>query len=126
MSEKKYADDDPERTLVTLDQLSQTIEVMTSVVNRLRRHLSDQIKAQLASQIEAQEELEALAAVQIESPVQTATSESNDEAETAPSQQVSGEKSEQERARERERESFVVEISQQEIEPVRKSTKILH
>ncbi len=46
MKDKKYADDDPERTLVTLDQLSQTIEVMTSVVNRLRRHLSDQIKAQ--------------------------------------------------------------------------------
>ncbi|MFT7472317.1 MAG: hypothetical protein ACI8XU_002215 [Kiritimatiellia bacterium] len=114
MSEKKYADDDPERTLVTLDQLSQTIEVMTSVVNRLRRHLSDQIKAQLESQIEAREELEALAALQIESPVQTATSESN------------GEKSEQELARDRERESFVVEISQQEIEPTRKSTKILH
>ncbi|PCI75204.1 MAG: hypothetical protein COB20_13440 [SAR86 cluster bacterium] len=102
MSEKKYADDDPERTLVTLDQLSQTIEVMTSVVNRLRRHLSDQIKAQ----IEAQVELEALAAGQA----------------TVESQQLSGEKSEQER----ERESFVVEISQQEIEPVRKSTKILH
>jgi|TARA_B110000467_G_C17966089_1_gene287644 hypothetical protein len=110
MSEKKYADDDPERTLVTLDQLSQTIEVMTSVVNRLRRHLSDQIKFQ----IEAQEELEALAALQIESPVQTATGESN------------GEKSEQELQRDRKRESFVVEISQQEIEPTRKSTKILH
>ena len=106
MSEKKYADDDPERTLVTLDQLSQTIEVMTSVVNRLRRHLSDQIK----SQIEAQEKIEALAALQIESPVQT----SNDE------------KSEQELPRDRERESFVVEISQQEVEPTRKSTKILH
>lgn len=114
MSEKKYADDDPERTLVTLDQLSQTIEVMTSVVNRLRRHLSDQIKAQLESQIEAQEELEALAALQIESPMQSATSESNSE------------KSEQELARDRERESFVVEISQQEIEPTRKSTKVLH
>ena len=110
MSEKKYADDDPERTLVTLDQLSQTIEAMTSVVNRLRRHLSDQIKAQL----ETREEIEALAALQDESPVQTATSESN------------GEKSEQEQARDRERESFVVEISQQEIEPSRKSTKVLH
>ena len=76
MSEKKYADDDSERTLVTLDQLSQTIEVMTSVVNRLRRHLSDQIK----SQIQAQEKLEALAAVQIEPPVQTATSKSDAEA----------------------------------------------
>ncbi len=114
MTEKKYADDDPERTLVTLDQLSQTIEVMTSVVNRLRRHLSDQVKAQLESQVEAREELEALAVLQIESPVQTATSESN------------GEKSEQEQARDRERESFVVEISQQEIEPSRKSTKVLH
>ena len=122
MSEKKYADDDPERTLVTLDQLSQTIEVMTSVVNRLRRHLSDQVKAQL----EAQEELEALVAVQVESPAQTATSEPNSEAATAASQQADGEKTEQELARDQQRESFVVEISQQEVEPIRKSTKTLH
>lgn len=114
MTEKKYADDDPERTLVTLDQLSQTIEVMTNVVNRLRRHLSDQIKAQLESQIEAHEELEALAALKTESPVQTTTSESNCE------------KSEQALSRDRKRESFVVEISQQEIQPSHKSTKILH
>lgn len=45
MSDKKYSENDPERTLITLDQLSQTIEVMTSVVNRLRQHLSDQITA---------------------------------------------------------------------------------
>ncbi len=114
MTEKKYADDDPERTLVTLDQLSQTIEVMTSVVNRLRRHLSDQIKAQLESQIETREELEALAVLKTESSVQTTSSESNCE------------KSEKELARDRERESFVVEISQQEIQPSRKSIKILH
>ena len=119
MSEKKYADDDSERTLVTLDQLSQTIEVMTSVVNRLRRHLSDQIK----SQIQAQEKLEALAAVQIEPPVQTAASKSDAEAATTESQQVS---SEQDRARKRQRESFVVEISQQEVEPTRKPSKTLH
>ena len=115
MSEKKYADDDPERTLVTLDQLSQTIEVMTSVVNRLRRHLSDQI--------EAQEELQALDTVQIESPVQTATAESNAEATTSEPLQVG---SEQDRERERQRESFVIEISQQEVDPARKSTKTLH
>lgn len=114
MSEKKYADDDPERTLVTLDQLSQTIEVMTSVVNRLRRHLSDQIKAQLESQIEAQEDLEALIAAQIDGSVE----ESTDEPTAAKTQQ--GKNNEQER------ESFVVEISQQEVEPVRKSTKTLH
>ena len=47
MSEKeKQADNDPERTLITLDQLSQTIEVMTSVVNRLRQHLSEQLREQ--------------------------------------------------------------------------------
>ena len=34
-----------QRTLVTLDQLSQTIEVMSSVVNRLRAHLNEQIAA---------------------------------------------------------------------------------
>ena len=114
MTEKKYADDDPERTLVTLDQLSQTIEVMTSVVNRLRRHLSDQIKAKLESQIEAREELGALAALKTEPPVKTNTREKNCK------------KGEQELAQDRERESFVVEISQQEIQPSHKSTKILH
>lgn len=45
MSDSKYSENDPERTLITLDQLSQTIEVMTSVVNRLRQHLSQQISA---------------------------------------------------------------------------------
>lgn len=34
---------DPQRTLLTLDQLSQTIDVMSSVVNRLRSHLSEQL-----------------------------------------------------------------------------------
>ena len=45
VSDKKYTENDPERTLITLDQLSQTIEVMTSVVNRLRQHLSEQVLA---------------------------------------------------------------------------------
>lgn len=119
MSEKKYADDDPERTLVTLDQLSQTIEVMTSVVNRLRRHLSDQIKAQLESQLEAQEELEALAAANIETSEQIATATESDNPEPQLADNVNSKQK-------RERESFVVEISQQEAEPVRKSTKTLH
>ena len=119
MSDKKYAGDDPERTLVTLDQLSQTIEVMTSVVNRLRRHLSDQIKVQ----IEAQAELEALDRAQIESPASIATSESGAETSTTESQQVGRE---QDRARERRGESFVVEINQQEVDSTRKSTKTLH
>jgi hypothetical protein len=50
VSDKKKVDapssaEDSERTLVTLDQLSQTIEVMSSVVNRLRAHLSEQVAA---------------------------------------------------------------------------------
>jgi len=52
----KQFDNDPERTLITLEQLSQTIEVMTSVVNRLRKHLSEQLKAQIETQ--RQERLE--------------------------------------------------------------------
>jgi hypothetical protein len=103
MSDKKYADDDPERTLVTLDQLSQTIEVMTSVVNRLRRHLSDQIKGQLESQDD-------------DSPVEAAAQANKTEANAELL----------EKAKNKKRESFVVEISQQEIEPIRKSTKVLH
>ena len=47
---KKQFDNDPERTLITLEQLSQTIEVMTSVVNRLRQHLSEQLNAQIEAQ----------------------------------------------------------------------------
>ena len=47
MSEKEnQPDNDPERTLMTLDQLSQTIEVMSSVVNRLRQHLNEQLREQ--------------------------------------------------------------------------------
>lgn len=43
MKQKKHTRADPTSTLVTLEQLSQTIEVMTNVVNRLRDHLSEQI-----------------------------------------------------------------------------------
>ncbi len=47
--EKPY-ENSPEKTLITLEQLSQTIEVMTSVVNRLRQHLSQQLEHQLLTQ----------------------------------------------------------------------------
>ncbi|MGI9251960.1 MAG: hypothetical protein ACR2PR_12355 [Pseudohongiellaceae bacterium] len=56
MNDNKYIENDPERTLITLDQLSQTIEVMTSVVNRLRQHLSEQIRQQLAEQAAPEQE----------------------------------------------------------------------
>jgi hypothetical protein len=54
MSDKEKLDknysSDPERTLITLEQLSQTIDVMTSVVDRLRQHLSEQLKNQIKAQ----------------------------------------------------------------------------
>lgn len=44
MSKDKPAGPDAEQTFHTLDQLSQTIEVMSDVVNRLKRHLSKQLR----------------------------------------------------------------------------------
>ena len=49
----KHYESSPEKTLITLEQLSQTIEVMTSVVNRLRQHLSEQLEDQLERQSKA-------------------------------------------------------------------------
>ncbi len=102
---KKQFDNDPERTLITLEQLSQTIEVMTSVVNRLRQHLSDQLNAQIEEQQQAKIEQ---GKAEAESP------ESSEKKQNAVSKQQS------------QRESFVVEIRQHENNPVRKNTKTLH
>jgi hypothetical protein len=102
MSDDKSANNDPERTLLTLDQLSQTIEVMANVVSRLRLHLGEQIKAQIASQ-QAVDRASAAA-----KKVTTASSGSG--TKKAPPQ----------------RQSFIVEVSQTEAEAERKSTKTLH
>ena len=106
MSEEKQTENDPEKTLLTLDQLSQTIEVMTSVVNRLREHLSEQLKAQAAEQAKLKEEAELAAALEAEIASQTETEQAAQSASN--------------------KESFVVEIKQQEAEPVRKNPKTLH
>lgn len=42
MSDKKIATTDTETILMALDQISQTIDVMTSVVGRLRTYLQEQ------------------------------------------------------------------------------------
>ena len=124
MSDDKYIKDDPERTLITLDQLSQTIEVMTSVVNRLRRHLSEQIKAQLKNPEQGQWEvqlealLEAQKATELESDPTSAES-------VEPPQPVAKE-SQSSSPKNTKRESFVVEINSQETATSRKTTKILH
>ena len=107
MDDNKRLESDSERTLITLDQLSQTIEVMTSVVNRLRQHLSEQLKAQ----IEEQKILEKEEALSSKADVKT----SPDSTEK-PLSKSSSEK----------KESFVIEISQHESDPVRKNDKSLH
>ena len=97
MSDNKYSENDPERTLITLDQLSQTIEVMTSVVNRLRKHLSEQIMAR--------QELDMLDRGESDEDLQQALQSVQD---TEP------------------RESFVVEISQPESDTDKKDDKTFH
>ena len=103
MSDKEKLDknysSDPERTLITLEQLSQTIDVMTSVVDRLRQHLSEQLKNQIKAR------------------------QLKDSNETAP---VTEAQKEIDDAIMQKEESCVVEIRQQDPTPVRKSSKTLH
>ena len=126
MSEKeKQPDNDPERTLMTLDQLSQTIEVMTNVVNRLRQHLSEQLREQAAR---AQRDSS-------EGPSETGDSSQTSEHQlnqniqrsSDPNSQTSAGQTEQEAdSLTTNREPFVVEIRQQDASPTRKSDKTLH
>jgi hypothetical protein len=103
MSDKEKLDktysSDPERTLITLEQLSQTIDVMTSVVERLRQHLSEQLQSQIKTQ------------------------QLKDTNETVP---VTEAQKEIEDAIMKKEESCVVEIRQQDPTPARKLSKTLH
>jgi len=123
MSEEKTSENDPERTLLTLDQLSQTIEVMTSVVNRLRQHLSEQLKAQAETQQLAREEEKVLRDIESEAAPQEAAAAAAADAQqdaqiaTGDTKQAKSEGS---------KESFVVEIRQQGPTPARKNNKTLH
>lgn len=122
MSEKeKQADSDPERTLMTLDQLSQTIEVMTSVVNRLRQHLREQA---LRAQQDAPEPPSGTEDSSRATPLQL---DPNIKQSSGPDSQNCAEQTEQKtEAAGGNREPFVVEIRQQEASPTRKSDKTLH
>ena len=95
----KHYDGSPEKTLITLEQLSQTIEVMTSVVNRLRQHLNEQLEKQ---NLIKQKELR-----------------SNSEDINNPSEDQS--KLQNER-----RAKTVIEISQQDSTLPRKTEKVIH
>ena len=123
MSEEKPSENDPERTLLTLDQLSQTIEVMTSVVNRLRQHLSEQLKTQAETQQLAREEEEALC--DIEAEAEAAAQEAAVAADAQQVAQIASGNTEQAKSK-GSNESFVVEIRQQDSTPARKNNKTLH
>jgi len=124
MSEEKPSENDPERTLLTLDQLSQTIEVMTSVVNRLRQHLSEQLKTQAETQQLAREEEEALYDIEAEAAAQEAA-EAAVAADAQQVAQIASGNTEQAKSK-GSNESFVVEIRQQDSTPARKNNKTLH
>jgi len=109
---------------MTLDQLSQTIEVMTSVVNRLRQHLSEQLSEQA---VRAQRDSS-------DGPSKTGDSSQTSEHQlnqniqrsSDPNSQTSAGQTEQEAdSLTSNREPFVVEIRLQDASP-RKSNKTLH
>ena len=99
----KHYESSPEKTLITLEQLSQTIEVMTSVVNRLRQHLSEQLENQLGRQNETEKD-------QVKAKINTNTDSLEKDNQTQDELQTKA----------------VLEIKQQAPPTQRKSRKILH
>lgn len=96
MAEKEDLNKNAEQTLLTLEQLSQTLEVMTCVVDRLKTHLT----RQMSLNAELFQDEEKLRKAQ--------------DAERA------------EQAKRLQQESFVVEITQREIEEGAKGKKVVH
>ena len=92
----KEASQNAEQTLLTLEQLSQTLEVMTAVVDRLKSHLNRQLS--LTQELFNDEEK-----------VRKAEAEQSAES-----------------ARKLQQESFVVEITQKELEQSGKGKKVVH
>ena len=49
MSDEKKAEVDSETILMTLDQIGQTIDIMTNVVGRLRGYITEQVDSQTSN-----------------------------------------------------------------------------
>ena len=96
MADKKDVEQNAEQTLITLDQLSQTLEVMTCVVDRLKSHLTRQMS---------------LNAEMFEDDAKVEKAEAEERAQASKQLQ---------------QESFVVEISQKELEEASDPNKIVH
>jgi len=96
MADKKDVEKNSEQTLITLDQLSQTLEVMTCVVDRLKQHLTRQMS---------------LNAEMFQDEAKVAKAEAEERVEATKKLQ---------------QESFVVEISQKELEEGSDPNKVVH
>ena len=96
MADKKDVEQNAEQTLITLDQLSQTLGVMTCVVDRLKQHLTRQLS--LNAEIFGDEQ-------------KVAQAEAEERAQASKQLQ---------------QESFVVEVSQKELEEGSDPTKVVH
>jgi|TARA_B110000263_G_C15007067_1_gene373241 hypothetical protein len=96
MAEKKDVEQNSEQTLITLDQLSQTLEVMTCVVDRLKSHLTRQMSLNAEM-------------FQDEAKIEKAEAEERAEA-----------------SKQLQQEGFVVEISQKELEEGSDPNKVVH
>ena len=126
MSEKeKQPDNDPERTLMTLDQLSQTIEVMSSVVNRLRRHLSEQLREKTVRAQRGSSWGPSGTGNSCQTSEQRLNQNIKGSSDTN-SQTSAGHTEREADALTNNRQPFVVEIRQQDASPTRKSDKTLH
>ncbi len=55
MSDNKKAEVDSETILMTLDQIGQTIDIMTNVVSRLRGYITEQIDNEMTSDLDIPE-----------------------------------------------------------------------
>ena len=96
MADKKDVEKNSEQTLITLDQLSQTLEVMSCVVDRLKQHLTRQMS---------------LNAEMFQDEAKVAKAEAEERVEASKKLQ---------------QESFVVEISQKELEEGSDPNKVVH
>lgn len=96
MAEKKDVEQNSEQTLITLGQLSQTLEVMTCVVDRLKSHLTRQMSLNAEM-------------FQDEAKIEKAEAEERAEA-----------------SKQLQQEGFVVEISQKELEEGSDPNKVIH
>ena len=95
MSDKHDVEKNSEQTLITLDQLSQTLEVMSCVVDRLKQHLNRQMS--LNAELFQDEE-------------NVLKAEAEERAQAS---------------KQLKKESFVVEITQQELDEG-KNSKVVH